>query len=137
MSGREKGTGKCADILDHIYKNKKLTIFGPFALAGVVLLLFVLFGRNTDKWIMVRDSLILAAIMYVGVLFVMGFQVWNPFCKPKHMDFFMVFFTFGMAFGVAQQLLAFLFHLRTGFHIGLPGFCLLTSALALIQSRRK
>ena len=53
------------------------------------------------------------------------------------MDFFMVFFTFGMAFGVVQQLLLFLFHLRTGFHIGLPGFCLMPNALALIQSRRK
>ena len=137
MSGREKGTGKCADILDRIYENKKLTVFGPLALSGVVLLLFVIFGQNADKWIMVRDSLNLAAILYGSVFLVMGFELWNPFCKPKHMDFFMVFFTFGMAFGVAQQLLLFLFHLRTGFHIGLPGFCILPNALALIQSKRK
>ena len=137
MSGREKGTGKCADILDRIYENKKLTVFGPLALSGVVLLLFVIFGQNADKWIMVRDSLNLAAILYGSVFLVMGFELWNPFCKPKHMDFFMVFFTFGMAFGVAQQLLVFLFHLRTGFHIGLPGFCILPNALALIQSKRK
>ena len=137
MSGREKGTGKCADILDRIYENKKLTVFGPLALSGVVLLLFVIFGQNADKWIMVRDSLNLAAILYGSVFLVIGLELWNPFCKPKHMDFFMVFFTFGMAFGVAQQLLLFLFHLRTGFHIGLPGFCLMPNALALIQSRRK
>lgn len=137
MSGREKGTGKCADILDRIYENKKLTVFGPLALSGVVLLLFVIFGQNADKWIMVRDSLNLAAILYGSVFLVMGFELWNPFCKPKHMDFFMVFFTFGMAFGVAQQLLLFLFHLRTGFHIGLPGFCFMPNALALIQSKRK
>lgn len=137
MSGREKGTGKCADILDCIYENKKLTVFGPLALAGVVLLLFVIFGQNADKWIMVRDSLNLAAILYGSVLLVIGFELWNPFCKPQHMDFFIVFFTLGMAFGVAQQLLVFLFHLRTGFHIGLPGFCLVPNALALIQSKRK
>ena len=83
MSGREKGTGKCADILDHIYKNKKLTIFGPFALAGVVLLLFVLFGQNADKWLMVRDSLILAVIMYVGVLFAQcGLALGAPSSHP-------------------------------------------------------
>lgn len=136
-NAKYRGEGRAADLLERIYAHKKLTIFGPFALGGVVLLLFLIFGQNADKWTMARDSLILAAIMYGGVLLVLGTQLLNPFCKPKFMDFAIVFFTMGVGFGLVQQLLLFLLHLRDGYQIGLVGFCIIPSALALIQSKRK
>lgn len=137
-NARYKGDGWAGRVLERIYANKKLTILGPLVLAAaVLLLLFLIFGQNDDKWIMILDSLVLAAILYGSVLLVLGTQLLNPFCKPNSMDRSMVFFTFCMSFGLVQQLLLFLFHLRDGYHIGLVGFCLLPSALALIQSYRK
>ena len=136
-NAKYKGEGRAADLLERIYEHKKLTILGPLAVGAVVLVLFLIFGESVEKARLVKESLFLAALIYAGVLFVAGLQLFNPFCSGKSMDRFMLFATVGFGFGTVQQLLIFLFHIRSGFDIGLPGLCGCLSALALIQSKRK
>ena len=136
INAKYKGNGWSAQKLECIYANRKLTILGPLVLAAAVLLLFLIFGENPDKLILVRDSLVLAALMYAAVLLLVGTELFNSRCSPRAMDNYMLFFTACMIFGVVQQMILFLLHLRDGFNIGLPGFCTCLSALALIQSRR-
>lgn len=136
-NARYKGDGWAGRVLERFYFCIKVNIFGPLVLAAVILLLFLVFGENPDKWVLVRDSLILGALMYAAMLLMMGTQLRNPRCSPRAMDNYMLFFTAGCAFAVVQQVPRFLLHLRDGFDIGLPAICTCLSALALVQSRRK
>lgn len=135
-NAKYKGGGRAARMLGRFYVNEKLSIFGPLGLGAAMVALFLIFGKNPDKLILVRDSLILAALMYGAVLLVVGMQLLNPRCSPRAMDNFLLFFTAGTAFAVVQLVPRFLLHPRDGFDIGVPGSCTCLSALALIQSWR-
>ena len=136
-NGRYKGDGWAAKVLERIYGNKRLSIFAPLGVGTVVFVLFLLFGENTDKAVLARDSLIFAAVEYAAMLLVLGFQLWNPVSTPRIMDFGVLFFTVGVALGALMLLPGFLFDMKQGYFVSCVASCTAISAIALIQSFRR
>ena len=75
-------------ILDKLFENKKLSMLIPIIAAAVVYLLFVLFGKGEDKWELVIIIPIVCVFWFFGVFLITFFQVKNPMCPEKFLDFF-------------------------------------------------
>ncbi len=131
-----KGDGWMARILERIYGNTGAAVFAPLAVCAVMMLLYLIFGEAPDKMEQLRVSLITMAFSYFGILLVLGTQLINPMCKPRFMDFVVLFVTAIYGLHTVVGLFQLLFHLKGGFDPGYAVSCGIISAIALIQSRR-
>ena len=75
-------------ILDKLFENKKLAMLIPIITAAVVYLLFVLFGTGDDKVNVIITTPIVCVFWFFGVFLITFFQVKNPMCPEKFLDFF-------------------------------------------------
>ena len=137
QNAKYKGDGWMAKVLERIYGHKLLSIFGPLAVAALILVMHLLFSSAPDKTEQVYDELIMAVSIYPGMLLVLGFQLINPSSKPNFMDFVVLFFTVFLGLIGLRGLYELLFHLRDGYAAAYADCWALLSAIALIQSRRK
>jgi hypothetical protein len=124
------------EILDKIFKNKKLTILIPIIVSLFLYFLFVLFGTGEEK----NNMLILLPLMglfwYFGVFLVVYIQIKNPLCPEKFLDFFVfiatIFFSIGAVFLTVSALI-------NGMHnfnpVTIPA-CLTLSSLSWAHSKR-
>lgn len=135
-NARYKGDGWAVRVLERIYSNKRLSIFGPLALGAAMLLLYWFFSEAPDKMKQLQIHLIALAVMYPGMLLVLGCQLRNPLCKPNFMDFVLVLVTVLYGLNALYGIYQFIFHLKDGFVPSYAVCWVLLSAVALIQSRR-
>ena len=135
-NARYKGDGWAGRVLERIYSNKRLSIFGPLALGAAMLLLYWFFSEAPDKMEQLQIHLIALAVMYPGMLLVLGCQLRNPLCKPKFMDFVLVLVTVLYGLYALYGIYQLVFHLKDGFVPSYAVCWVLLSAVALIQSRR-
>ena len=75
-------------ILDKLFENKKLAFWIPIAFAAVAYLLFALFGVSENKGEDLIVMLIVSIGWFFGVFLITFFQVKNPMCPEKFLDFF-------------------------------------------------
>ena len=75
-------------ILDKLFVNKKLAFWIPIAFAAVAYLLFALFGSVENKGEELISLLIVTPLWLFGVFLIIFFQVKNPRCPEKFLDFF-------------------------------------------------
>ena len=75
-------------ILDKLFENKKLAFWIPIAFAAVAYLLFALFGVSENKGEDLIVMLIVSTGWFFGVFLITFFQVKNPMCPEKFLDFF-------------------------------------------------
>ncbi len=134
---RYKGDGWAGRVLERIFINRKLSIFGPLGVAAAIVLLFMIFGQTPDKMLLLQKTLIASVFMYFGTLLVLGFQVFHSMYSPRFMDGSILFLT--SFFGIASvfTLAADLLHPNDGFDPGHAVPFVMLSAIALIQNRRK
>ena len=135
-NARYKGDGWAGRVLERIYSNKRLSIFGPLALGAAMLLLYWIFSEAPDKMEQLQIHLIASAVMYPGMLLVLGCQLRNPQCKPKFMDFVLVLVTVLYGLYALYGIYQLVFQLKDGFVPSYAVCWVLLSAVALIQSRR-
>ena len=76
------------NILDKLFENKKLAFWIPIAFAAVAYLLFALFGVSENKGEDLIVMLIVSIGWFFGVFLITFFQVKNPMCPEKFLDFF-------------------------------------------------
>ncbi len=76
------------NILDKLFENKKLAFWFPIAFAAVAYLLFALFGVSENKGEDLIVMLIVSIGWFFGVFLITFFQVKNPMCPEKFLDFF-------------------------------------------------
>ena len=136
-NARYKGDGWAGRVLERIYSNKHLSIFGPLALGAAMLLLYWFFSEAPDKMEQLQIQLIASAVMYPGMLLVLGCHLRNPLCKPNFMDFVLVLVTVLYGLYALYGIYQLVFHLKDGFVPSYAVCCAVISAIALIQSRRK
>ena len=67
-------------ILDKMFGNKKLSFIVPIAIALLMYLLFILFGRAEDKIDLMIETPIVSIIGFFGIYLVVFLQVKNPMC---------------------------------------------------------
>ena len=125
------------EILDKIFKNKKLTILIPIIVSLFLYFLFVLFGTGEEK----NNMLILLPLMglfwYFGVFFVIYIQIKNPFCPDKFLDFFELVATFFFGIGSIFYVIMFFvskMHIYGG--VMAPIVCLTFSAISFAHNKR-
>lgn len=123
-------------LLDKMFANQKAAIVAPLITAGVMYLLYVLFGQGNDKvnWLIMTP--IISLIAYVSVYFVLWLQIKNPSCPQGFLNFleWMVLLVFGLGavvFGVQ-----FLMNLESGFTPALCVEIVSWSAIALVHGKR-
>ena len=134
---RYKGDGWAGRVLERIFANRKLSIFGPLGVAAAIMLLFLIFGQTPDKMILIQKTLIASVFMYFGTLLVLGVQIFNSMCSPGFMDGSILFLTSFLGLASVFTLVMDLLHLNDGFDPGHAVPFVMLSAIALIQSRRK
>ena len=135
-NARYKGDGWAGRVLERIYSNKRLSIFGPLALGAAMLLLYWIFSEAPDKMEQLQIQLIASAVMYPGMLLVLGSQLRNPQVKPNFMDFVLILVTVVCGLNALYGIYQLVFHLKGGFVPSYAVCWVLLSAVALIQSRR-
>ena len=67
-------------LLDKMFGNKKLSFIVPIAIALLMYLLFILFGRAEDKIDLMIETPIVSIIGFFGIYLVVFLQVKNPMC---------------------------------------------------------
>ena len=67
-------------ILDKMFGNKKLSFIVPNAIALLMYLLFILFGRAEYKIDLMIETPIVSIIGFFGIYLVVFLQVKNPMC---------------------------------------------------------
>ena len=100
MSGRERGSGKMIQLADRLFGNKKRSMGIVLGIAGVSYVLALIFGDGVVVSGAVLEAPLMGLLSF-GVLFlIVGFQLLNPFCTPRAMDFGELFFAlFSGGFG--------------------------------------
>ena len=136
-NARYKGDGWAGRVLERIFANRKLSIFGPLGVGAAIVLLFLIFGQKPDKMILIQKTLIASVFMYFGTLLVLGIQIFNSMCSPGFMDGSILFLTSFLGLASVFTLVMDLLHLNDGFDPGHAVPFVMLSAIALIQSRRK
>ena len=136
MSGKMKGNSKISGFLDRLLL-PKYSFWVPVAVSIVLFILFLIFGRNSDKENLIVDVPVFALLSCAGILIVLGFQLINPFCSPKAMDWFELIILLLLYWSAIVSVLTFLFDMREGFSESTLGIVLSLSVLSFIHSRRK
>ena len=110
QNAKYKGDGWMAKVLERIYGHKLLSIFVPLAVAGLMLVMHLLFSTAPDKTQQVYDELIAVVSIYPGLLLVLGFQLINPSSKANFMDFAVCLNDKLNSYGLRQTYLTFLLY---------------------------
>jgi hypothetical protein len=75
-------------ILDKMFKNKKLSLIIPTAIALLMYLLFILFGTAEDKTNLMITTPIVSVFGFFGVFLLLFVQVKNPMCPEWFLNLF-------------------------------------------------
>ncbi len=123
-------------ILDKMFCNKKMCIFIPMVIFGIMYLLFVIFSKVDNKTETILTVPIISAFWFFGVFFVVLLQVKNTLCPEWFLNLFefltIVIFGIYAIFSIIQFIVS-------GFQVLNFGLCmgLLTySAVSLAHSKR-
>ena len=137
MSGRAKGNGKIARILDLLLTRNKVPFWLPIAVAVIVYVLFLLYGQNPDKDTLILEGPVFALVWCGGIFLVLGIQLINPYYSAKAMDLCELFFVLMMYASAIITALSLFFDVRQGFGDSTLGAILQLSVLSAIHSLRK
>ena len=79
-------------ILNKMFKNKKLSIFLPIAIAVLLYLMFIVFGTTEDKIKLMISTLIQFAVCFFAMFLIVFIQVKNSICPEWFLNLIELFF---------------------------------------------
>ncbi len=122
--------------LDKMFKNRKLSILVPIAIAALVYLLFIFFGTADDKINLMIITPIVSIICFFVVFLIVFIQVKNSMCPEWFLNLFELLVT--IIFGI-YTIVGVVFFIVSGFQNFNVGICLgfvTYSAISWAHSKR-
>lgn len=123
-------------ILDVVFKFKKTAFILPLVLAFVMYIIFVIFGQNPDKQMLMIAAPVMSLVVFGGVYLVFFIQLKNPMCPGWFLDVFEIVTILVFGLGAIISTVTFLMNVKTGFVLNIMFGYTILSVVSLVHNKR-
>ena len=123
-------------LLDKMFGNKKLSFIVPIAIALLMYMLFILFGRAEDKTDLMIVTPIVSVIGFFGIFLVVFVQVKNPICPEWFLNLGELLFAIGLGSFAVIRIVSFVISGFQNFDIVICLGLITYSAISWVHSKR-
>ncbi|MBR0235205.1 MAG: helix-turn-helix transcriptional regulator [Clostridia bacterium] len=137
MSETKKEKGKLRAFLDKVFGYPKIEIPFFILISIIVYILFIAFGKNDDKSVLLIATPVICVILGAFVYLINRILIKMPMVSSRFIDILELFMFFSFMMGETALLVAFFIDMKNGFNYSAAAVPFALAAIVMFHNKRK